>query len=114
MKQLCLTFIKFKHLFEESCGFSICTVISGQNNSFVSSQFSCFYFSCFTMLSRISSEILKKNVDILVLSLSEISCNNSISLVAKPRHQNCGATDRAVTCPYHSSLDMESSALPIM
>lgn len=45
--------------------------------------------------------------------LSEISSSNSISLAAKPRRRNSGATDRAVTCPCHSSLATEPSALPI-
>ena len=45
--------------------------------------------------------------------LSEISSNNSISLAAKPRRRNSGATDRAVTCPCHSSLATEPSALPM-
>ena len=73
-----------------------------------------FNFSCFTVLSRISSEILKKNVDILVLCLSEIYCNNPMSLATKTRDQNPGVIGRAVTYPYHFSLDTESSALPIM
>lgn len=96
---------------EDSCGFSIRTIISVQNNSFFS--ILIIYFSGFTVQFRISRKSLKKTVDVLVSSLSEISCNNSINLAAKARHQNSGATHRAVTCPYHSSLDTESPALSI-
>lgn len=44
---------------------------------------------------------------------SEISSNSSINLAAKPSRRNSGATERAVTCPCHSSLATEPSALPI-
>lgn len=44
---------------------------------------------------------------------SEISSSSSINLAAKPSRRNSGATERAVTCPCHSSLATEPSALPI-
>lgn len=45
--------------------------------------------------------------------LSEISSNMSMSLAAKPRRLNSGATDRAVTWPCHSSRATEPSAFPM-
>uniref|UniRef100_A0A8C7PZA1 Crooked neck-like protein 1 n=1 Tax=Oncorhynchus mykiss TaxID=8022 RepID=A0A8C7PZA1_ONCMY len=45
--------------------------------------------------------------------LSEISSSISISLAASPSRLNSGATERAVTCPCHSSRATDPSAFPM-